>query len=164
MLSFYKNFPLKSPQGFLGGSYSKESACQCMRYKRHRFYPWVWKISWRRQWQSTPVFLPGEFHRQRSLTGYIVHRVIKSQTQLSMYTLINVSTYIYLTFIYLVNYKIKYYQPYFHFYLLKCIQVFGDIIHILIIRSSLSDLYLNIFPQNKIFQYSVLILIKILVD
>ena len=28
-------------------------------------------ISWRRQWQPIPVFLPGEFHGQRSLTGYI---------------------------------------------------------------------------------------------
>ena len=27
-------------------------------------------MPWRRQWQPTPVFLPGEFHRQRSLTGY----------------------------------------------------------------------------------------------
>ena len=25
---------------------------------------------WRRKWQPTPVFLPGEFHRQRSLAGY----------------------------------------------------------------------------------------------
>ena len=24
-------------------------------------------IPWRRKWQFTPVFLPGEFHRQRSL-------------------------------------------------------------------------------------------------
>ena len=28
------------------------------------------KIPWRRKWQSTPVFLPGKFHRQRSLEGY----------------------------------------------------------------------------------------------
>ena len=28
------------------------------------------KIPWRRKWQHTPVFLPGEFHRQRSLAGY----------------------------------------------------------------------------------------------
>ena len=35
-----------------------------------RFDPWVRKISWRRKWQSTPVFLPGEFHGQRSLVGY----------------------------------------------------------------------------------------------
>ena len=27
------------------------------------------KIPWRRKWQLTPVFLPGEFHGQRSLTG-----------------------------------------------------------------------------------------------
>ena len=27
-------------------------------------------ILWRRAWQSTPVFSPGEFHRQRSLAGY----------------------------------------------------------------------------------------------
>ena len=32
--------------------------------------PWVRKIPWRREWQSTPVFLPGEFHGQRSLVGY----------------------------------------------------------------------------------------------
>ena len=34
------------------------------------FDPWVGKIPWRRVWQSTLVFLPGEFHEQRSLTGY----------------------------------------------------------------------------------------------
>ena len=26
---------------------------------------------WRRAWQPTPVFLPGESHGQRSLVGYI---------------------------------------------------------------------------------------------
>ena len=31
---------------------------------------WVQKISWRREWQPTPVFLPGEFHGQRNLVGY----------------------------------------------------------------------------------------------
>ena len=25
---------------------------------------------WKREWQPTPVFLPGEFHGQRSLVGY----------------------------------------------------------------------------------------------
>jgi len=40
--------------------------------------PWVGKISWRRKWQPTPVFLPGESHKQRSLEG-TVHRVTKSQ-------------------------------------------------------------------------------------
>ena len=28
------------------------------------------KIPWRRTWQPTPAFLPGEFHGQRSLAGY----------------------------------------------------------------------------------------------
>ena len=39
-------------------------------YKRHRFNPWVRKISWRRNRQPTPVFLPAESHAQRSLAGY----------------------------------------------------------------------------------------------
>ena len=34
------------------------------------FFPWVGKISWRREWLPTPVFLPGESHEQRSLEGY----------------------------------------------------------------------------------------------
>ena len=37
---------------------------------RCRFNPWVKKIPWRRAWQPTPVFLPGESHGQRSLEGY----------------------------------------------------------------------------------------------
>ena len=41
----------------LGGSNSKESACQC---RRPGFDHWVGKIPWRRAWQSTPVFLPRE--------------------------------------------------------------------------------------------------------
>ena len=28
------------------------------------------KYSMRREWQPTPVFLPGEYHEQRSLAGY----------------------------------------------------------------------------------------------
>ena len=31
---------------------------------------WVGKIPWRKEWIPTPVFLPGEFHGQRSLAGY----------------------------------------------------------------------------------------------
>ena len=44
----------------------KGSSCQC---RRHRFDPWVGKISWRRKWPPTPVFLPGESHGHRSLVG-----------------------------------------------------------------------------------------------
>ena len=37
---------------------------------RPGFDPWVGKIPWRRTWQPTPVFLPGESQGQRSLAGY----------------------------------------------------------------------------------------------
>ena len=42
----------------------------CLQCRRHEFNPWVRKIPWRRKWQPTPVFLPGESHGQRSLAGY----------------------------------------------------------------------------------------------
>ena len=44
----------------------KELASQC---RRSGFDPWVGKIPWRKKWQPTPEFLPGEFHGQRSLVG-----------------------------------------------------------------------------------------------
>ena len=37
-----------------------------------RFNPWVRKMPWRREWPPTPIFLPGEFHGQRSLVGYSI--------------------------------------------------------------------------------------------
>ena len=56
--------------GFPGSASDKEPTCPFRRSKRCRFYPWVGKIPWRRAWQPTPVFLPGESHGQRSLAGY----------------------------------------------------------------------------------------------
>ena len=53
-------------QGFLGGSVVKNPPANA----RDTRDPWVGKIPWRRKWQSTPVFLPGESHGQRSLMGY----------------------------------------------------------------------------------------------
>ena len=50
------------------GLSGKEPACQ---RRRCGFDPWVRKIPWRREWQPTPVFLPGECHGQRSLVGCI---------------------------------------------------------------------------------------------
>ena len=38
--------------------------------KRCGLNPWIRKISWRRVWQPTPVFLPGESLGQRNLAGY----------------------------------------------------------------------------------------------
>ena len=51
----YRSFP-----GSLDG---KESTCSAGD-------PWIRKIPWRREWQPTPIFLPGEFHGQRSLVDY----------------------------------------------------------------------------------------------
>ena len=48
---------------FICGSVGKESslnARDCLQCRRPRFGPWVRKILWRRKWQPTPVFLPGE--------------------------------------------------------------------------------------------------------
>ena len=43
---------------------------KCMLENNNGFDPWVGKIPWRREWLPTPVFLPEEFHGQRSLMGY----------------------------------------------------------------------------------------------
>ena len=45
----------------------KESAWSC---ERPGFNPWIRKMPWKRKWQPTSVFLPGELHGQKSLTGY----------------------------------------------------------------------------------------------
>ena len=42
----------------------------CLQCGRPGFHPWVGKIPWRRKWQPTPVFLPGESHGWRNLVGY----------------------------------------------------------------------------------------------
>ena len=54
----------------LGRVSGKEPNCQWRRHMRLRFDPWVMKFPWRRKWQPTPKFLPGESHGQRSLVGY----------------------------------------------------------------------------------------------
>ena len=51
---------------FPGGASGKEPICQCSRYKKRGFMSWVGKIPWRRAWQPTPVFLPGESQGQRT--------------------------------------------------------------------------------------------------
>ena len=65
-----KKSPHSQAAGFPGGVSGKETPCQCRRWERGGFDPWVRKIPWRRACQSTPVFLPGESHGQRSLVGY----------------------------------------------------------------------------------------------
>ena len=57
--------------GFPGGSDCKISACNVGDLVR--------KIPWRREWQPTPIFLPGEFHGQSQWTA-TVHGVTQSWT------------------------------------------------------------------------------------
>ena len=66
--------PCITDWSFPGGTSGEEPTFQCRRRKTHGFNHWVRKISWRRAWQPTPVFLPGQSHGQRRLVG-VVHRV-----------------------------------------------------------------------------------------
>ena len=50
-----------------------ENLLQC---RRPRFDPWVWKISWRRKWLLTPIFLPREFQDKRAWWA-TVHGIIR---------------------------------------------------------------------------------------
>ena len=86
LLSLGVIYYIAGKAGFPGGASGKESTCQYGRYKRHRFDPWVRKILWRRAWQPTPVFPPGESQGQRSLVGYSAwgHKESDRLKQLSM--------------------------------------------------------------------------------
>ena len=64
-------------KGFPGGSDGKESAFSA----RDPGSILGLGRSWRREWQLTPVFLPGEFHGQRKGSWKAtVHRIVKSWT------------------------------------------------------------------------------------
>ena len=62
----------------------------CLQCGRPGFNPWVRKVPWRREWQPTPVFLPGEFHGERSLAGYSLWGSQKNQTRFSNYTIMTI--------------------------------------------------------------------------
>ena len=53
--------------GFPGGSDDKEPTCSA---EDPGTIPGLGRFPWRRDWLLTPVFLPLEFHGQRSLIGY----------------------------------------------------------------------------------------------
>ena len=55
------------PQGASLIAQSVRIRLQC---RRPGFNSWIRKIPWRREWQPTPVFFPGESNEQRSLVGY----------------------------------------------------------------------------------------------
>ena len=67
LLSLYFRHWLQSLRSFPGSTSGKEPACQC---RRQGLNPWVRKMPWRRAWQSTSVFLPGESYGQRCLVDY----------------------------------------------------------------------------------------------
>ena len=57
--------------------------------ERGRFDPWIRNIPWRRAWQPTPAFLPGESHGQRSL------EVVESQPRLKQLSTQNLNKTLY---------------------------------------------------------------------
>ena len=58
------------PKGFPGGATGKELTCQCRRREEMRVQSLSREDPWRRAWQPTARFLPGESHGHRSLVGY----------------------------------------------------------------------------------------------
>ena len=66
---------------FRGGASGKETACQCRKHKRCRFYPWVGKIPW--EGNGNPLqYSCLEDPMNRGAWWAIVHRVTKSWTRL----------------------------------------------------------------------------------
>ena len=53
---------------------------------RHKLNPWVRKIPWKKPWQLTPAFLPGESHGKKSLAVYSLwdHRESDTTDQLTL--------------------------------------------------------------------------------
>ena len=84
--------------GLLRWLIGKESTCPCRRFGTHRFDAWVRKIPWRKKWQPTPVFLPGE--SDRGAWKATVHGIAKGQTWLSMHagTHWHICNHVYITF------------------------------------------------------------------
>ena len=70
LMTQYKGFPGGARGKKKKKKKKKKNTCQCRRHKRHGFSLWVWKIPWRKAWQPTPIFLPGESLGQGSLVGY----------------------------------------------------------------------------------------------
>ena len=80
---------LLAAKDFSDGASGREPACHCRRrHKRLRLDPWVRKIPRRRNWQPTPVFLPGK-SMDRGAWQVTIHGVTKeldTTEQLSTYT------------------------------------------------------------------------------
>ena len=70
---YYPNFVIKYIFNCQGGTpiaQQVKSSPAMQETGGHKFELWVGKLPSRRKWQPTPVFLPGEYHWQRSLVDY----------------------------------------------------------------------------------------------
>ena len=86
MSLYSRNISYRIKTGLLWWLRGKGSACQC---RRCGFNPWAWKIPRRRKWLPTPVFLPRQSHRRRSLAGFspwrckrVGHDLVTKQQQM----------------------------------------------------------------------------------
>ena len=63
--------PMPAP-GYLQAATFLVAQCLrvCWQCRRYRLDPWVGKITWKRKWQPTPIFLHEKSDGQRSLAGY----------------------------------------------------------------------------------------------
>ena len=68
--------------GFPAGAIGKEPACQCRRYKRRRFNPWVGKIPLEEGMATHSSILAWRIPMDRGAWWDTVHRVALSQTRL----------------------------------------------------------------------------------
>ena len=71
------------PHLFSGGSEVKASVCNAGDLGS---IPGLGRFPWRRKWQPTPVFLPGESHGWRSLVGYSPWGCKESDTTERLYS------------------------------------------------------------------------------
>ena len=72
--TWLKQFSRKKSRYYLKGASQvalwSRTCLPMQKMQETGFDPWVGKIPWRRAWQSTAVFLPGESYGQRRLADY----------------------------------------------------------------------------------------------
>ena len=108
---------------------------------------WVRKISWRREWQPSPVFLPGKLHGPKNSMGYSPWGCKESDTTERLTVSLSHS-YSYLItynciYIYLITSLYKYIEIYVytHIYIYK--------LHLCICFSISQTLFLSLSPLRK---------------
>ena len=69
---------IESTEGLPRWLGAEEPTCPCRRSRGCECDPAVRKTPWRRQWQPTPVFLPGKPYKERILVA-LVHEVTRKR-------------------------------------------------------------------------------------